>query len=235
MEDFVQSIYVRVYKGGGGSRTAYQERITFPAGVQVIGLLSTASPLGGSSDDGNLTASDALFAIDPLLADDYSAPDRGLESSEEEVACIAAPNVVFITHGVTSGLDDVRILIDYGSSFPADVSIDVESTAASVPSDLNLAFGMQVGDPSGGPAAGSGDYGEVRAVLGIPLIGSSVPSTGSGFAIDPMSTLFVARDSGNTHVDAFDVNQGFALLRVFRASGSPGAPRALTVAAAPVA
>lgn len=158
--DFVQSIYVRLNKGPNGPQTTARHRITFPPGVVVLGVITDEDALGGSADDGVLTETDLLFGIDASLADAYSDDDRGFEANDDEIATVVDPNVVFVMHNVTDEVDDLRIIVDYGSSFPPDLAFDIDLTDATVPTWRPLAIGIQVGDDLG-MVPGSGDHGEV--------------------------------------------------------------------------
>ncbi|MCP3917585.1 MAG: hypothetical protein GY711_18730 [bacterium] len=137
--DYVQSIYLRTYKGASGPLTTTRHRVIFPAGVEVPGVVTNGGDLGRSNDNGTLTGTDRIFAIDPALADAYSAGDRGLETNDDEIACVYSPREVFFMGNVSGGVDDVRIIIDYGSSLPSGIAFDVQSTDASVPTWRDLA------------------------------------------------------------------------------------------------
>lgn len=91
VHDFVQSIYVRAYHGTQSANHVTRGRIVLPSGVTVLGLVTDPARLGGSIDDGVLTASDLDFAIggDP---DRYSAPRRGTENRANAEHIVARPN-----------------------------------------------------------------------------------------------------------------------------------------------
>ena len=208
--DYVQSIYVRYFRGSGSGAAAFKCRLEFPAGVQVLGVVSNGSDLGGSPDDGMLTELDALFAIPGVPADDYSAPDRGLENSPNEIGCAYSDTGVVLSFSTTTGVDDVRILIDYGSSFPADASFDLQFLDPDVPAHEELFLGLQVGDTTG-TVPGALDYGEAEGVQGIPLVGGGAGTTTGGFDFDPANSLFLIRSQGSARLDVVDLGLGFTI------------------------
>jgi hypothetical protein len=72
-------------------------------------------------------------------------------------------------------MDDFRVIIDYGDSFPADLSFDI------LPYDLGevggavSSSGIRVGNVDD-TVVGNGDFGEVPALYGIPLTSYEGPA-----------------------------------------------------------
>ncbi|MCP3918297.1 MAG: hypothetical protein GY711_22345 [bacterium] len=211
--DFVQSIYLRLNKEGGNGSTGFRAKVTFPVGVEILGVITDEADLGGSADDGLLTGTDDVFGLGPAQADNYSAPSRGLESGDHY--CLVSTNVLYVQPTITNDVDDLRIIIDYGTSFPVDLTFDIESADASVPSVESLSVGMQIGD---GGVPGSGDGGEARGQIGIPLTAAVASTEGTGFLLDPVDTVYLARDNGAATLDAFDTTQGFVVPGIMRVS-----------------
>ena len=193
--DFVQSIYVRAYHASGADRHVTRGRLVFPAGITILGVITDASGLGGSTDDGMLTASDLDFGIggDP---DFYSGPFRGLDavSSSEHVFVRSNNTVDFYLHQSLNDLDDFRVLIDHGSSFPANVDFDVQLIVDNAAVNLDSEAGVRVGIvPS--PTTGNGVWSDANGLTDIPLIGTSTPSPGPGFLADPYAGILMHRNA----------------------------------------
>ncbi|MCP3918296.1 MAG: hypothetical protein GY711_22340 [bacterium] len=218
--DYVQSIYVRFRKGtGGGSPAWFRERITFPPDVEVLAVISDGALLGGNADDGQLSQLDAIFGLDPMFADDYSSPGRGLE--EDDFAFVSSSNDVFLLHSrITNDVDDVRILIDFGSSFPAESTFTVESPDVGLPSADPMSQGIRIGG-SGGAIPGSGDGGEARSLVDIPLTGPGTWLARDGFHVSAISSIFFARNGDGTRLDIYDLAIGLPIPAVLRTT-SPG-------------
>jgi hypothetical protein len=178
VRDYVQSIYFRFYTGPG--RVASFTGIAiFPEGVEILAFATSRADLGGSDDDDIMTGTDAIFGID-ADPDDYSAHARGFEygglrGSSEFILADTERSFAFALN-VTGGMDDFRVIIDYGDSFPADLSFDI------LPYDLGevggavSSSGIRVGSADD-TVVGNGDFGEVEALYGIPLTAYEGPAT----------------------------------------------------------
>ena len=148
--DYVQSIYCRFHDGVEGENFVGGS-VTFHPDVEILAVLASES---------SLQSSDALFGVNG----DYSGQYRGFDEYPlDEDSIEVFDNAVTFTSRIAVGLDDFRVIIDFGNSFPQDRAFSVELSPANE-------VGIRVGS-SGVP--GSGDYGETTSVTNIPL----TPST----------------------------------------------------------
>ena len=209
VHDYVQSIYVRVaHDGNVFDQHGVRGRLIFPPSVSVLGVISDATQLGGASDDGLLTQSDADFGIVTVAPDRYSASLRGVEGDvhAEHVCPRPGGAVEFYLLPRANDLDDFRVLIDYGASFATGVSFDVELWYDDGTEDFAHVRGVQVGDPLGGVLA-SGDFGEVNGIQGIPLTSGLLPPTTDGRKLDMSSGILIRRNGGaigSNHLELYD-------------------------------
>lgn len=205
--DYVQSIYFRLFKDGNASKAAVAGRVVFPEGSTILGIIVNGTELGGSSDDGVLTQTDAIFGIgtDPDL---YSAFARGFETTEAEFVCQATDRTMVFGLSVSNGVDDFRVILDYGSSFPANQDFSVFSYPLPSLGGAPISPGYQIGDVVNTSVPGSGAYIDAGSLIGIPLTTSTGPEVGCDITTTPDRTVFLLRDtSGNSEVDAFDVDR----------------------------
>ncbi|NUP95832.1 MAG: hypothetical protein HUU28_06670 [Planctomycetaceae bacterium] len=207
--DYVQSVYFRLFVDTNAATTkAVAGRIVFPPQVQILGIITDGTQLGGDTDDGVYTATDLLFGVG-TNPNDYSEAGRGFESTGGagglESICQTAPNILAFALNVQNGVDDFRVILDYGTSFPTDLSFDVSTYDIGTLGGVPLSPGYRIGDV-GGAVPGSGDFGEVGSVREIPLTAAS-PTVPSGpIPSVPANNVYMLRDtSGNSYVDHFDV------------------------------
>jgi hypothetical protein len=212
--DFVQSIYFRFFVDTeAGSYDSFIARVEFPQDVTILGIIIDNDELGGSIDDGVATEMDNIFGVaaDP---DDYSEANRGFEQlggdgTSEFVAMANGDNSLVFGLNVEEGMDDFRVIIDYGSEFGADLSFDVYSYRIGQLGGAVPDLGFLVGDDVNPIVFGSGDYGEAGSLTGIPLTSNTPPAMGGSIPFSPPSNIFILRDQGGeqvTMVDGFDVS-----------------------------
>ncbi len=176
VQDYVQSIYFRFNKGERGV-VSFTGIAIFPEGVKILGFVTDEVDLGGSDDDDRMAGADAIFGID-LDPDDYSAKARGFEygglpGSSEFILADTERSFAFALN-VTCGVDDFRVLIDYGDSFPPDLSFDILAYDLGKIGGAVSSPGIRVGRTDGS-VVGNGDFGEVQALFGIPLTSDEWP------------------------------------------------------------
>ncbi len=212
--DFVQSIYFRFFVDyNGGSYDSFIARVVFPDGVTILGIITDGDDLGGSIDDGVNTELDAIFGIAPD-PDDYSEQNRGFEQlggdgTSEFVALANGSNAIVFGLNIEEGMDDFRVIIDYGSAFGADLSFDIKSYRIGQLGGAVPERGIRIGDDFNAIILGSGDFGEAGSVLGVPLTSATEPTTDGSLPFDPYANIFILRDlteSEPTLVDGFDVD-----------------------------
>lgn len=196
VHDYVQSIYVRFRHSTAQTQRTVRGRMVFPAGITVIGVISDGDDLGGTAEDGVMTDSDLDFGI-PVVADDYSAPGRGVDwSVEAEHASARSNNTVDFSLLLRQDeLDDFRVLIDYGSSWTPGVDFDLQLIIDDDVISVDTERGIRLGDP-GGAVLGNGDYGEVDGLQGIPLTSAALPTAGPGYLLDMTQGMLFARYQG---------------------------------------
>jgi hypothetical protein len=103
-------------------------------------------------------------------------------------------------------VDDFRIIIDYGSSFPDGLAFDIGSYDIGSLGGVAPSKGIRVGDDANPSVPGSGDFGEVDGLAGIPLTTTAPPDTVGAVPFDPLANLFILRDTSvDTFIDAYDV------------------------------
>ncbi|MEZ4650718.1 MAG: hypothetical protein R3E97_18440 [Candidatus Eisenbacteria bacterium] len=196
--DYVQSIYVRLFVDNNGSTDdAVSALLVLPESVSILGIITNGDDLGGAADDGAFTETDAIFGVgtDP---DRYSESARGFEaasggSSNEFIGLINANTIAFGLN-VDSGVDDFRILIDFGESFPSGLSFDILGVDVGVLGGVEPFDGIQIGDTVDDSIFGSGDYGETRSLLQFPdFRHSAIP--GEALPFQPEESVFIARDT----------------------------------------
>lgn len=212
--DFVQSIYFRFFVDlEAGSYDSFIARATFPDDVTILGIIIDGEELGGSIDDGVATETDAIFGI-ASNPDDYSEQYRGFEQlggegTSEFVALADGDNAIVFGLNIEEGIDDFRVIIDYGSSFGSDLSFDVQSYRLGQLGGAVPERGFRVGDDMNPIVFGSGDFGEAGSILGIPLTSTTNPTTAESLPFNPFANIFILRDQGGdqpTLVDGFDVD-----------------------------
>ena len=179
--DFVQSIYFRFFVDNNpGSYDSFIARVVFPDEVTILGIITDGDDLGGATDDGVATETDAIFGIasDP---DDYSERNRGFEQlggdgTSEFVALANGSNALVFGLNIEEGMDDFRVILDYGSSFGQDISFEVYSYRIGQLGGAVPERGMRVGDDFNPIVPGSGDFGEAGSLMGLPLTAGTDPS-----------------------------------------------------------
>jgi hypothetical protein len=174
VRDYVQSIYFRFYAGSHGV-DSFTGVAIFPEGVEILGFVTSKVDLGRRDDDDPMIETDAIFGVDP---DHYRAPARGFEygggpGRSEFILADTERSFAFALN-VTSGMDDFRVIIDYGDSFPADLSFDVLAYDLGEVGGAVSSPGIRVGNIDDS-VVGSGDFGEVQALIGIPLTADEGP------------------------------------------------------------
>jgi hypothetical protein len=213
-QDYVQSIYFRFFVDlEAGSYDSYIARVEFPPEITILGIITDKDELGGELDNGTALETDAIFGVasDP---DDYPELNRGFEQlggdgTSEFVAQANGDNALVFGLNVEEGMDDFRVIIDYGSEFGDDLSFDILSYRIGQLGGAVPERGLRVGDDAFTIIFGSGDYGEAGSLTGIPLTSTTEPVEGPSLAFDPAANLFILRDQGgslSTLVDGFDVN-----------------------------
>jgi hypothetical protein len=178
--DYVQSIYFRLYAGPGSGGASFTGTVSFPEGVEILQIVTSGGALGGEPDDGMMLGMDGIFGID-VDPDDYSAEFRGFEEggrrgSSEFVLGPVERSFAFALN-VTVGVDDFRVIVDYGDSFPADLAFDLGPYDVGEVGGLVSSPGIRVGS-SRALVLGSGDFGEVRRLSRIPLTSNDEPEPG---------------------------------------------------------
>ncbi len=230
---YVQSLYFRLYvQNGAGPADSFSGLVILPPSVTILGVITDGTDLGGQSDDGIYTESDSLFAvaIDP---DTYSATDRGFESgggaSSEFIGIIDANTLAFGLN-VKLGVDDFRIIIDYGNAFDPDLSFDVLAVDVTPPGTAVAVAGILVGDISDTTVFGSGDYGEFPSLQDIPLTSTVAATSAAILPFNPDVSLYLARDptSGSTFIDSYDTDLDMPLPGQFILDSNVSNPRGVT-------
>jgi hypothetical protein len=212
--DFVQSIYFRFFVDrNSGSYDSFIARVVFPDGVTILGIITDGDELGGPVDDGVATELDAIFGVAPD-PDDYSEQNRGFEQlggdgTSEFVALANGNNIMVFGLNIEEGMDDFRVIVDYGSSFGPDLSFDILSYRIGLLGGAVPERGIRVGDDFNAVVFGSGDFGEAGSVLGIPLTSVVEPTTDGSLPFLPYANIYILRDQTDpdpTLVDGFDVD-----------------------------
>ncbi len=230
--DFVQSLYFRLFVDTISSNTDfYSGLIILPESITILGVISDGNDLGGASSDGIFTESDELFGVG-TNPDLYAGNTRGFETSGtasgEFIGIIDAHTFAFGLN-VGRGLDDFRIIIDYGDSFDSDLSFDILAVDATPPGDAEPVIGIHVGDVNSSVVFGSGDYGEISSLLNIPLTALVPAVPGEIIPFDPEASLYIARDpTGSTQIDSYDTNLNVPLPGQFVLDTNLPNPRGIT-------
>jgi hypothetical protein len=218
---YVQSIYFRFFVDNEVSTVdSYTGLVAFPQQIEILGIITDITDLGGENDDGVATDTDLIFGIatDP---DDYSESDRGFECcggiASSEFVCITSANAFVFGLNINGGVDDFRVIIDYGESFPESLAFDISAYDAGSLGGALPSLGIRVGDDSNPAVLGSGDFGEAGTVIGIPLTASEAPDTAGSMPFSPLDNLYILRDtSGDTFADAYDVTLNLPAPDLFR-------------------
>ena len=212
--DYVQSIYFRFFVDlEAGSYDSFIARVEFPQNVTILGIITDVDELGGAANDGIATETDLLFGVaaDP---DDYSEQNRGFEQlggegTSEFVALADGDNALVFGLNIEEGMDDFRVIVDYGSSFPTDTAFDIQSYRIGQLGGAVPERGILVGDDANPVVFGSGDFGEAGSVFGIPQTSVVEPTTGGTLPFEAYSNIYILRDQATsqaTLVDGFDVD-----------------------------
>lgn len=222
--DYVQSIYFRLFADTNTStENSYTGRITFSEGVEILSFIAGNADLGGETNDGIATATDAIFGISSN-PDDYSQESRGIETSggtggADFINQTSLRSFVFGLN-IGGGVDDFRVIIDYGSSFPSDISFDIEAYNVGNLGGVTPQDGIRVGNDASPVVFGSGDYGETQGLLDIPLTTNVAPTPTNTVSLDPRASVFIVRDPGaNAAVDGIDTTFDLPAPNLFTASG----------------
>jgi hypothetical protein len=230
--DYVQSIYFRLFADTVTStENSYTGRITFSEGVDILGFITGSGDLGGETNDGIATATDAIFGISSN-PDNYSQTSRGIETSggrggADFINQTSSRTFVF-GFNIGGGVDDFRVIIDYGSSFPSDIAFDIEAYDVGTLGGATLLDGIRVGNDASPVVFGSGDYGETPGLLDIPLTSTVAPTPTDTISFDPRASVFIVRDPGaNAAVDGIDTTFYLPAPNLFTASGI-GNPTGIT-------
>ncbi|MCP3918678.1 MAG: hypothetical protein GY711_24290 [bacterium] len=227
-DDYVQSIYFRFFVGNNNqSLAAVNGVVVFPDGTEILGFITDGDDLGGEVDDGVLSASDATFGVgvDP---DAYSAFARGFEVGQgEEFVCKVQDNAFVFLLSITNGVDDFRVIVDYGDSFAPNVAFALDTFAAvSIGSGAPQA-GIRLGDDTNPIVFGSGDYGEVGRLSPIPITSVNPPVGGPALPLVVRDQVYIVRDSSVTVIDGFQTFRRFPVPSRGQVA-SPGLPVGLT-------
>jgi len=207
--DFVQSIYFRFFVDNTSeSVDSFTGMVMFSPDIEILGIITDGDALGGSQNDGIATETDAIFGIgsDP---DAYSEFFRGFESGggigTSEFVSITSPSTLVFGLNIEEGVDDFRVIIDYGDAFVADVAFEVWAYDVGNLGGGDFTTGFRVGDDQDMSVFGSGDYGEVGSVIDLPLTSSTEPTTNDFISYAPLSNLFILRDATlEYYVDGYD-------------------------------
>ena len=206
---YVQSIYFRLFVDNDiPTVDSFTGLVLFPEEVTILGFIYDEAPLGGSIDDGAWTESDQTFGIggDP---DRYSENARGFEigggvSHSEFIGSITDHSFTFGLN-VTNGVDDFRVIIDYGDDFGSELSFDVLAYDVGVLGGAVPTEGIRVGEDTNPLVFGSGDFGETRSLLDIPLTSTTPPIPAGALPYTPLANLYFFRDPGSfSVVDGYD-------------------------------
>ena len=215
-DEFVQSIYFRFYLQASGSlEDSVTGSVTFPAGVRILGFITNGADLGSSSSTSPYVASDALFAI-AANPGDYETTARGFEppgtgAGSSEFICQTDERSFVFGLNVKGGMDDFRVIIDYGTSFPPGLTFQVNLLQEALGNAIGSS-GIRVGDPSSPLPPASGDYGEVTHLVGIPLTTDDLPVGGTTPPAFGRSMVYLSRETGgNPKIDGYDLATGASI------------------------
>ncbi|HEY3175199.1 MAG TPA: hypothetical protein VGK94_05500 [Candidatus Polarisedimenticolia bacterium] len=232
-DDFVQSIYFRLYVGGTGTtEDAVLGTVTFPAGTTILGFITDPDDLGSSSPSGVYTGSDAYFAVSSNPSD-YSTALRGFEppgtgAGSAEFICQTDERSFVFGLDVKGGMDDFRVIVDYGTSFAPGNSLQVNLFEERL-GNVTASTGIRIGDATGGAEPGNGDFGEVTHLVGIPLTTSDPPVAGVAPPASGRDMIYLSREtSSGPRIDGMEVGLDASVPSMIQASSSQIAhPRAV--------
>ncbi len=229
---YVQSLYFRLFVDGDlPTKDSVAALVVLPPSVTILGVITDGADLGGSGNDGVFTATDAVFGVgaDPDL---YSTTSRGFDDgagASTEYVGIIDDNSMAFSLNVSFGVDDFRLIIDYGDSFPADLSFDVLGVEVTPPQGSEPLSGILVGNAGQPVVFGSGDYGEDPSLRDIPLTSTAPATSGAILPFNPQVSLFIARDpSGDTYIDSYDTALNVPLPGQFLLGTNVSNPRGIT-------
>ncbi len=195
---YAQSIYLRQWDTADADEHTISGLITFPPSITVLGVITTEADLGGSSADGVLTASDAIFGLTTVDPDSYAGNNRGLEGSSDKGYVVDDQTVYFIFKTAV-GTDDLRIIVSHGAGWQPDATFDVELYDMPFYLDGTPEAGIVIGDPLSG-TPGNADYGEVFSVLDVPLASVSAGTSATALLPDPDADLYFITVSGKAQL-----------------------------------
>lgn len=231
-QTFVQSLYFRLFVDHDLNLDSFTGQVILPPELSILGIITDGALLGGETDDGLWTASDAIFGVgdDP---DRYSEDARGFETGggnaqAEFIGLVDAHTFVFGLN-VDGGVDDFRVIVDHGDAFGDDLAFDILAYDIGVLGGAIPADGIRVGDETNPIVFGSGDYGETPSLLDIPLtaVTPAVPSDAIPF--DPLASLYILRDTaGSTWVDGYDTTYDLPLPGLFEMPTNMSSPAGIT-------
>lgn len=149
---FQQAVYFRAVDNRADT-DVIGANILFSSGLRIVGV---------QTDIFDLIPGDQTWGISGAP---YAEDTRGLEPKKDLISWTA--NSVFLDFDflVTSGTDDIRVILDYGDSFVANQYFTITLHQGQW-QDHTYNQGIQVGIPGGVP--GSGDLGEV-SYASVPL------------------------------------------------------------------
>jgi hypothetical protein len=204
-QDCVQSILVRFYDGAAGNIYRVSTgRLIINDGpgtdVRILGIVSDVEPTDQFTAP-KLQASDAVFqgvAVADVLD---NAAWRRLEpggDAADDILIAANRKSVEFTLRTSSGGDDLRVILDYGTGcgvqFPQGVTFDVE-----LDDTLTSTKGIKIGET---------EYGEAIAVRNVPLTKVD-PATGTGVASNFQSPVRLPDVNYAGMVRARDINKSY--------------------------
>jgi len=230
---YVQSVYFRLFVDNNASTVdSFTGLVIFPAEITILGFIRDQSPLGGELDDGLWTQSDTVFGIgsDP---DAYSETARGFETgggvaTSEFIGQISDHSFVFGLN-VDGGMDDFRVIIDYGDAFGDELSFDILAYDVGSLGGAEPTEGIRVGDETNPVVFGSGDFGEFPSLLEVPLTSTTPPIPADALPFEPLASLFMLRDPGSAaRVDAYDTGRDVPIPDMFTIATGLGNPRGIT-------
>ncbi len=179
------------WDGAGGT-------ISFSPGISIVDVFYLRD---ASWDNSQLTNSDSPWGIS---TGNYSDTYRGLEPWDQ----VGPDSISWNNQSVSfdanfrSGMDDFRVVVDYGDSFPFGAFCDISLSTGSNTEGFPYVTGIQVGNVDG-LVPGSGDFGEVTN-LRVPLTPIPEPSTmlllGSGL-IGLVGFRRKFRKVGQSHIE----------------------------------
>ncbi|HMB71543.1 MAG TPA: FlgD immunoglobulin-like domain containing protein [bacterium] len=233
----VQSVYFRLFvDNDAGTTDSFTGLVAFPAGVEIVGFITEGAELGGDVDDGIFTASDSLFGVGSD-ADAYSEGARGFETGSgvgrSEFICQLSDSTFAFGLNVTDGVDDFRVVIDYGDSVVADLAVDILAFEVGTLGGAVPADGFRIGDVGNPVVFGSGDFGEFPTLLDVPLTSLTAPVPAETVPVVPTQMLFILRDRGtDAAVDGYDTSFGVPLPDLYEIVGSLSVATGVTGSAA---